>query len=255
MSSAHMQAGHIGVDRLSDMLADASRVVFFGGAGVSTESGIPDFRSAGGLYTLHAGGARPPEYMLSHSCWRDHPADFYAFYRENMLYPQAEPNGAHTALARLEDAGTLRAVVTQNIDGLHQRAGSRTVHELHGSVLRNRCVLCGAQYPMETILTSTGIPRCEADGGIIKPDVVLYEEGLDPDVMDAAVRDISSADVLVVGGTSLNVYPAAGLLDYFRGQHLVLINKSATPADHRAELVIHEAIGEVLTQAVDMALS
>ena len=242
------------VDELSSILAGASRAVFFGGAGVSTESGIPDFRSATGLYTTHAGGAYPPEYMLSHSCWRDRPEDFYEFYRATMLHPEARPNAAHTALARLEEAGRLAAVVTQNIDGLHQMAGSRTVHEVHGSVLRNRCTGCGRSYPVEAIADSTGIPRCDDCGGIIKPEVVLYEEGLDMDVMAAAMEAIGRADVLIVGGTSLNVYPAAGLLDYFRGGPLVLVNKSATPADRRADLVVHDSIGAVLGAATDEAL-
>ncbi|WP_316668870.1 NAD-dependent protein deacylase [uncultured Propionibacterium sp.] len=243
------------VDELSSILAGARRAVFFGGAGVSTESGIPDFRSATGLYTTRAGGQYPPEYMLSHGCWRDRPEDFYAFYRANMLHPDARPNAAHRALARLEEAGGLAAVVTQNIDGLHQLAGSKTVHEVHGSVLRNRCVDCGARYPVETIVASTGIPRCTDCRGIIKPEVVLYEEGLDMAVMSAAMEAISRADVLIVGGTSLNVYPAAGLLDYFRGSPLVLINRSATPADSRADLVVHDSIGAVLGAATDAALA
>ncbi|ARO12885.1 NAD-dependent protein deacylase [Propionibacterium freudenreichii] len=241
-------------DQLSRILAPADHVVFFGGAGVSTESGIPDFRSATGLYKTQSGGEFPPEYMLSHSCWADHPEDFYAFYRKNMLHPEAKPNAAHYALARLEKAGRLTAVVTQNIDGLHQMAGSQKVFELHGSVLRNHCVDCHRSYPVEAIEQSTGIPRCTVCNGIIKPDVVLYEEGLDPDVMDGATRAIMAADVLIVGGTSLNVYPAAGLLEYYRGDKLVLINKSATPADNRAQLVIHDSIGKVLGQAVDEVL-
>lgn len=239
------------VAELNRILAGARRIVFFGGAGVSTESGIPDFRSATGLYSLPTGGERPPEYMLSHSCWRDHPADFYDFYRTHMLHPQAKPNRAHLALATLERIGTLSAVVTQNIDGLHQLAGSRTVYEVHGSVLRNHCVDCGRSYPVEVIAESEAIPPCTACGGIIKPDVVLYEEGLDMAVMDAAARAISAADVLIVGGTSLNVYPAAGLIDYFQADHLVLINRSATPADRQAELVIHDSIASVLGDAVD----
>lgn len=242
-------------DELSAILARSSRAVFFGGAGVSTESGIPDFRSSTGLYTTHAGGQYPPEYMLSHSCWRDRPEDFYAFYRATMLHPEARPNAAHRALARLEAAGKLAAVVTQNIDGLHQMAGSQTVHEVHGSVLRNRCVSCGQRYPVETIIESTGIPRCTACQGIIKPEVVLYEESLDMDVMSAAIEAMSRADALIVGGTSLNVYPAAGLIDTFRGGPLVLVNKSATPADARADLVIHDSIGAVLGAATEAALS
>lgn len=237
--------------QLNRILTGARRMVFFGGAGVSTESGIPDFRSATGLYSLAAGGERPPEYMLSHSCWRDHPADFYDFYRANMLHPQARPNRAHLALATLERIGKLSAVVTQNIDGLHQQAGSRTVHEIHGSVLRNHCVDCGHSYRVEAIAESDGIPRCTSCQGTIKPDVVLYEESLDVAVMDAAAKAIDTADVLIIGGTSLNVYPAAGLIDYFRGDHLVLVNKSTTPADRQAELVIHDSIASVLGNAVD----
>lgn len=237
--------------QLNDILTGAHRIVFFGGAGISTESGIPDFRSATGLYALQTGSACPPEYMLSHSCWRDHPGDFYAFYRAHMLHPEAEPNRAHLALATLERIGRLTAVVTQNIDGLHQLAGSRTVLELHGSVLRNHCVDCGHSWPVEVIAHSDGIPRCASCHGIVKPDVVLYGEGLDMAVMDAAVSAISAADVLIVGGTSLNVHPAAGLIDYFRGEHLVLINRSATPADRRAELVIHDSLADVLGDAVD----
>ena len=247
--------GGMSVDELSHILAGASRAVFFGGAGVSTESGIPDFRSATGLYTTHSGGQYPPEYMLSHGCWRDQPAAFYEFYRAALIHPDAKPNAAHWALARLEEAGKLAAVVTQNIDGLHQLAGSRTVHEVHGSVLRNRCTGCGRQYPLEAITSSAGIPRCEDCQGIIKPEVVLYEENLDTGVMAAAMDAISRADVLIVGGTSLNVYPAAGLLNYFLGRPLVLINKSATPADSSADLVIHDSIGAVLGAATDAALA
>lgn len=236
-------------------MAASHHIAFFGGAGVSTESGIPDFRSATGLYTLASGGDYPPEYMLSHSCWRAHPEDFYAFYRTHMLYPDAKPNPAHQALAKLEAAGRLIGVVTQNIDGLHQLAGSKKVYQVHGSVARNYCVNCGKNYPMQTILESTGIPRCTECQGIIKPDVVLYEESLDRGVIDAATRAMRNADVLIVGGTSLNVYPAAGLIDYFSGSQLVLINKTPTPADRRADLVIHEPIGQVLSTAVDEVLA
>ncbi len=241
-------------DELNEILASANRVVFFGGAGVSTESGIPDFRSATGLYKTRTGGEYPPEYMLSHSCWADHPADFYAFYRANMLHPEAKPNAAHFALARLEQAGKLTAVVTQNIDGLHQMAGSKKVFELHGSVLRNHCVNCGHSYAAQVIADAPDVPKCTECGGVIKPDVVLYEEGLDGDVMDGATRAIMAADVLVVGGTSLNVYPAAGLLQYYRGDQLVLVNKSATSADGQARLVIHDSVGKVLGEATDQVL-
>lgn len=237
------------MSELSTILAGAKKAVFFGGAGVSTESGIPDFRSSTGLYTTQAGGRRPPEYMLSHSCWASEPEDFYDFYRAHMLYPDAQPNAAHLALARLEEQGHLAAVVTQNIDGLHQAAGSKVVHELHGSVHRNFCRSCHRTYPLSFILESTGVPTCVC-GGVVKPDVVLYEEGLDPEVIDASVTAIRRADVMIVGGTSLNVYPAAGLLNYFRGDKLILINKSRTPYDSQADVVIHDGLGSVLGAAV-----
>ncbi|MDD7385152.1 MAG: NAD-dependent protein deacylase [Actinomycetaceae bacterium] len=245
--------GSAEAERLTEIVTGAQSVVFFGGAGISTESGIPDFRSDTGLYTTESGGKYPPEYMLSHSCFVEHPLDFYSFYRNKMLYPDAKPNAAHRALAALERRGTVRAVVTQNIDGLHQAAGSHTVYELHGSVHRNFCVDCGAAYTMEFIRTSSGIPRCTQCGGIIKPDVVLYEEPLDENIIDSAVAAISAADVLIVGGTSLNVYPAAGLIHYFNGSHLILINKSVTPADAAAELAIHDSLGTVLSSLVDPA--
>lgn len=240
------------IKTLQQWIDESQRIVFFGGAGVSTESGIPDFRSVDGLYNQSY--AYPPETILSHSFFAQNPEEFYRFYREKMLIRGAKPNPAHLKLAELEQAGKLTAVVTQNIDGLHQMAGSKRVYELHGSVLRNHCVDCHRSYPVEVIEQSTGIPRCTVCNGIIKPDVVLYEEGLDPDVMDGATRAIMAADVLIVGGTSLNVYPAAGLLEYYRGDKLVLINKSATPADNRAQLVIHDSIGKVLGQAVDEVL-
>lgn len=230
---------------LAEIIESAHNIVFFGGAGVSTESGIPDFRSETGLYTT-ASGKYPPEYMLSHSCFVDHPDEFFEFYREKMLYPQAQPNDAHKALAALEARGKVSAVVTQNIDGLHQMAGSQRVYELHGSVHRNYCVNCHAAYPLEFILRSSGIPQCSVCGGTVKPDVVLYEEALDQGTMMGAIDAIGFADVLIIGGTSLNVYPAAGLVNYFHGAHLVLINKSATGADNSASLVIREPIGKVL---------
>ncbi len=229
--------------RLQEIIDGAKRVVFFGGAGVSTESGIPDFRSVDGLY--HQRYAYPPETILSHSFFEVRPADFFEFYRDKLLCPNAKPNKAHRWLARLEEAGRLTGIVTQNIDGLHQAAGSRRVFELHGSVHRNHCMDCGKFFPMETILHSTGIPRCEC-GGVIKPDVVLYEEGLDDATVRGALRVLSQADVLIVAGTSLTVYPAAGFLDAFSGRHLILINRDPTPADDRAELVIHDSVGEVL---------
>ncbi len=228
---------------LQEIIDGTKRLVFFGGAGVSTESGIPDFRSVDGLYNQRY--ACPPETILSHSFFEVRPAEFFEFYRDRMLFPNAKPNKAHTWLAKFEETGRLTGVVTQNIDGLHQAAGSRRVFELHGSVHRNYCMDCGKFFPMETILHSTGIPRCEC-GGVIKPDVVLYEEGLDDATVRGALRVISQADVLIVAGTSLTVYPAAGFLDAFSGRHLILINRDPTPADGRAELVIHDKVGEVL---------
>lgn len=228
---------------LQEIIDGAKRLVFFGGAGVSTESGIPDFRSVDGLYNQRY--AYPPETILSHSFFEVRPAEFFEFYRDRMLFPNAKPNKAHTWLAKFEETGRLTGVVTQNIDGLHQAAGSRRVFELHGSVHRNYCMDCGKFFPMETILHSSGIPRCEC-GGVIKPDVVLYEEGLDDATVRGALRVISQADVLIVAGTSLTVYPAAGFLDAFSGRHLILINRDPTPADGRAELVIHDKVGEVL---------
>lgn len=230
-------------------LVDASEaIVFFGGAGVSCESGIPDFRSTDGLY--HQEYRWPPEEILSHDFFERRPEEFFRFYRDKMLYPQAEPNAAHLALARLEQAGKLKAVVTQNIDGLHQAAGSRVVYELHGSTLRNYCTRCGKFFPVSFIEDAAGVgdgvPRCDECGGIVKPDVVLYEEGLDEQTMENAVNAIRKADTLIVGGTSLAVYPAAGLLRYFRGDNLVVINKQPTSADAMANLLIHEPIGRTL---------
>ena len=231
---------------LEQWIENAQNIVFFGGAGVSTESGIPDFRSQDGLY--HQQYDYPPEEILSHSFYMKNPEEFYRFYRNKMLAPGAKPNKAHLALAKLEREGRLKAVITQNIDGLHQAAGSREVLELHGSVHRNHCLRCGKFYGLEAIENSSGIPRCSC-GGMIKPDVVLYEEGLDMDVLNRAVNYISRADVLIVGGTSLTVYPAAGLIDYYRGHKLVLINRDATALDSRADLVISGKIGEVLGEA------
>ena len=232
---------------LKKWIQESRNVVFFGGAGVSTESGIPDFRSVDGLYNQEYD--YPPETILSHSFYMRKPEEFYRFYRNKMLFPNAEPNRAHKALARLEKMGKLKAVVTQNIDGLHQKAGSREVLELHGSVLRNYCTRCGKFYGLDAILNSTGVPKCTC-GGTIKPDVVLYEEGLDQETIEKSVKYIANADVLIIGGTSLTVYPAAGLIDYYRGHKLVLINKSVTPMDNRADLVISGPIGEVLGDAV-----
>ena len=229
---------------LQQMVDESSRIVFFGGAGVSTESGIPDFRSTDGLY--HQKYDWPPETILSRTFFDRMPEEFYRFYRDKMLPLKAEPNAAHWKLAELEQAGKLIAVVTQNIDGLHTKAGSKQVYELHGSIWRNHCMRCGKSYNPAYIRDSKGIPLC-ACGGKIKPDVVLYEEGLDDEVVSGAVHAIRSADMLIVAGTSLTVYPAAGLLRYFRGRHLALINRDATPYDDMAELVIHEKVGEVLS--------
>jgi NAD-dependent deacetylase len=230
------------VDLLEQWIRESSNVVFFGGAGVSTESGIPDFRSVDGLYNQQYD--YPPETIISHSFYRRNPEEFYRFYKNKMLFPDAQPNAAHKALAKLEQQGTVRAVITQNIDGLHQAAGSREVLELHGSVHRNYCTRCGKFYGLSDILGMDGVPHCTC-GGIIKPDVVLYEEGLDQDTLRKAVHYIQEAEILIIGGTSLTVYPAAGLIDYYRGKKLVLINKSVTPMDDRADLVINEPIGAV----------
>ena len=234
-----------GLTTLQTWLDESRNAVFFGGAGVSTESGIPDFRSVDGLY--HQKYDWPPEEILSHTFFQRRPEEFYRFYREKMICLDAKPNPAHLALAKLEQAGKLRSIVTQNIDGLHQMAGSKRVWELHGSVHRNRCTKCGAFYEVERILHSEGVPRCSC-GGIIKPEVVLYEEPLDAYVMEQAVRDIQNADVLIIGGTSLAVYPAAGLVRYYRGNRLVLINKSPTPYDAHADLLLSDPIGSIFEQ-------
>lgn len=233
------------IAKLKEWIDGSKNIVFFGGAGVSTESGIPDFRSVDGLYNQKYDW--PPETILSHTFFMRQTAEFYRFYRDKMLCLSAKPNAAHLKLAELEKQGKLRAVITQNIDGLHQAAGSREVLELHGSVLRNFCMRCHRSFPVDAIANSTGIPTCSC-GGTVKPDVVLYEEGLDNHTISASVNYISRADILIIGGTSLAVYPAAGLIDYYRNNKLVLINKSATPADRRADLVIHAPIGEVLSQ-------
>lgn len=230
-------------EELRKMVQESSKIVFFGGAGVSTESGIPDFRSVDGLYNQKYD--YPPEVMLSHGFFESHTERFFDFYRDKMLYLNAKPNAAHKKLAELERDGKLLAVVTQNIDGLHQKAGSKNVFELHGSVHRNYCTKCHKFYDVNYIKDSKGIPRCEC-GGIVKPDVVLYEEGLDQNVIRGAVDAIRRADMLIIGGTSLAVYPAAGLIDYYRGNRLVLINKSVTPMDSSANIVINGSIGEVL---------
>lgn len=233
------------VKKLKELIEGTDNIVFFGGAGVSTESGIPDFRSTDGLY--HQEWKYPPEVILSHTFYESNPAEFFRFYRAKMLAPDAKPNAAHLKLAEWEAQGKLRAIVTQNIDNLHQLAGSRRVYELHGSVHRNYCEKCGKFHSFEFILNSTGVPRCEC-GGTVKPDVVLYEEGLDQATIQGAVQAIADADVLIIGGTSLNVYPAAGLINYYRGSKLVLVNKSAVARDLTAGLVIRDPIGEVFSQ-------
>ena len=233
------------IERLREMVAESDNIVFFGGAGVSTESGIPDFRSVDGLY--HQEYDYPPETILSHTFYMQNTSEFYRFYRKKMLCLDAEPNAAHKKLAELERAGKLKAVITQNIDGLHQAAGSRHVLELHGSVHRNYCKSCGRLFDAEYIQKSKNCPICKSCGGDIKPDVVLYEEGLDDETMRQSIRFISQADMLIVGGTSLAVYPAAGLIDYYRGSKLVLINTSTTPFDHRADLRVEGKIGEVFS--------
>lgn len=233
------------VRKLQEIIDDSRRIVFFGGAGVSTESGIPDFRSAEGIYHQHYKYA--PEQVVSHSFFKAHPDVFYEFYKEKMMCLEAEPNAAHRKLAQLEEAGRLTAVITQNIDGLHQKAGSKKVYELHGSIHRNYCQKCGRFYNAAFVKEAPGIPRCGC-GGIIKPDVVLYEESLDSMTIEKSVRAIAEADTLIIGGTSLVVYPAAGFIDYFRGRHLVVINKSATAREVGAELSISAPIGEILGQ-------
>lgn len=231
------------IAKLQEIIDDSENIVFFGGAGVSTESGIPDFRSADGIY--HQQYRYSPEQIVSHSFFVRNTEAFYEFYKDKMMFLEAKPNAAHLKLAQLEAEGKLKAVITQNIDGLHQAAGSKTVWELHGSIHRNYCQKCGKFYDASYVKHADGVPRCEC-GGLIKPDVVLYEEGLDPGVIDHSIRAIREADTLIIGGTSLVVYPAAGFIDYFRGKHLVVINKSATAKEVRAELTIAAPIGEVM---------
>lgn len=231
---------------LQEIIDASNEIVFFGGAGVSTESGIPDFRSVDGLYNQKYD--YPPEEILSHTFFVNNTAEFYKFYRDKMLCPNAKPNAAHYKLAQLEIAGKLKAVITQNIDGLHQAAGSKNVYELHGSTLRNYCTGCGKSFPFEYILNSDGIPLCDECSSVIKPDVVLYEEALDSDTIKGAVNAIANADCLIVAGTSLTVYPAAGFIRYFNGKHFVLINMAETPMDNSADLVIHGKVGAVLSK-------
>ena len=234
------------IRELQKIIDEHDNIVFFGGAGVSTESGIPDFRSVDGLYNMKY--KYPPETMLSHTFFVRHTEDFFDFYRDKVLALNAKPNAAHLKLAELEKAGKLKAVITQNIDGLHQAAGSRVVYELHGSIHRNYCVRCHTFHDGRYIAMTKGVPKCDRCGGVMKPDVVLYEEGLDDDVVSGAIRAIAAAQVIIVGGTSLVVYPAAGLLRYFHGDKIVLINKGETSISHSADLVITEPIGQVLSQ-------
>ncbi len=233
------------IQKLKEMVRESDNIVFFGGAGVSTESGIPDFRSVDGLY--HQEWAYPPETILSHSFFEKHPDEYYRFHRAKLVIENVQPNAAHKKLAELEAEGKLRAVITQNIDGLHQAAGSKNVLELHGSILRAYCSRCGKPHSADVMNYGTGIPRCEC-GGVIRPDIVLYEEPLDQDIMSSAISYIRHADVMIIGGTSLNVYPAAGLINYYRGNKLVLVNLGETPYDGYADLVIHEKIGKVFSQ-------
>ncbi len=239
------------INQLKLIIKDSSNIVFFGGAGVSTESNIPDFRSTNGIYKTKNNYSHSPEIMLSHSFFIRHTEDFFDFYKAKMIYKEAKPNDAHIALAKLENMGKLKAVITQNIDGLHQMAGSKNVLELHGSVLRNYCMKCNKGFNLEYVMDSKElIPHCSECDGVIKPDVVLYEEALDMNIMENAIRHIREADTLIVGGTSLIVYPAAGLIEYFNGKNLVLINKEATSFDNKADLVINDSIGKVLKSII-----
>lgn len=238
------------IEKLKAIIKESNNIVFFGGAGVSTESNIPDFRSSSGIYSTESSLKYPPEMILSHSFFKSHTEDFYDFYKTKMIYKDAKPNDAHLALAELERQGKVKAVITQNIDGLHQMAGSKNVLELHGSVYRNYCTECYKFFDLNYILESTNIPRCDECNGIVKPDVVLYEESLDMEVLEKALKYIHEADVLIVGGTSLTVYPAAGLVGYYIGDKLILINKSQTQYDRRAALTFNESIGKVLKQVI-----
>jgi NAD-dependent deacetylase len=240
------------IAKLQTMVQASERIVFFGGAGTSTESGIPDFRSADGLYHTSSGMKYPPEVILSRDFFYMHTEDFYAYYKEHLIHTEAKPNPAHHALVKLEEQGKLSAIVTQNIDSLHQLAGSSNVLELHGSVHRNYCLNCDRFHSLEEVLSLPGtVPRCVDCGGLVKPDVVLYQEGLDMDVLESAIHHIQRADMLIVAGTSLTVHPAAGLVRYYRGDRFVLINKSSTPYDNKADVVIRDSIGKVLAQIVD----
>ncbi|MGI6279243.1 MAG: NAD-dependent protein deacylase [Acutalibacteraceae bacterium] len=237
----------IKVSKLRDIINSSNNIVFFGGAGVSTESNIPDFRSTGGLYAERVGNkGLSPEEMLSHSFFMSNTEDFYDYYKNKMIYKDAQPNNAHLALAKLEQMGKLKAVITQNIDGLHQKAGSKEVLELHGSVYRNHCMNCQKFFALDYVLKSNGVPKCDRCGGTLKPDVVLYKESLDMDILNKSIQYIKNAEVLIVAGTSLTVYPAAGLINYYSGDKLVLINKTPTPYDNLANLVLNDSIGETL---------
>ena len=231
--------------KLKEIISNSNNIVFFGGAGVSTESGIPDFRSVDGLYNQKY--KYPPERIISHTYYRHYPEEFFEFYKDKMIFTDAKPNAAHIRLAELEQEGKLKAVITQNIDGLHQLAGSKEVLELHGSIHRNYCERCHAFYDLDYVVRADGVPRCTC-GGVVKPDVVLYEEGLDNKTLQKSIHYIQQAEVLIIGGTSLVVYPAAGLIDYFKGKYLVVINKSSTSRDTNADLVIQDSIGKVFSQ-------
>lgn len=238
------------LEQLTQILKESNNIVFFGGAGVSTESGIPDFRSSTGLFNEKLNMTFTPEQLVSHSFYMRYPEQFFNFYKEKLIYENAKPNAGHLALTKLEEMGKLKAIVTQNIDGLHQAAGSKNVFELHGSIHRNYCTKCNSFYDLDFIIKSNGVPTCNKCGGTVKPDVVLYEEGLDESVIKGAVNAISKADTLIIGGTSLVVYPAAGLIDYFKGNNLILINKSSTSADKKSNLVINDSIHKVLSEVI-----
>lgn len=245
-----MEVDNVTIEKLREVIDGSDNIVFFGGAGVSTESNIPDFRSAAGLYTTSKNSKYPPEYMLSHTCYKKDTEDFFEFYKSKMIYTEAKPNLAHIALSELEKRGKLKAIITQNIDGLHQLAGSENVLELHGSIHRNYCTKCNKFFDLKYMLENQGISICDQCGGIVKPDVVLYEESLNMDVLDRAIKYIRKADVLIVGGTSLMVYPAASLVEYYRGSKLILINKSETHYDNRALLNFNDSIGKVLSSII-----
>lgn len=239
-------------EQLKKLINENDNIVFFGGAGVSTESNIPDFRSENGIYNAVNQYGYPPETMLSHSFFISHTDIFFDYLKKTLIYPEAKPNYAHIGLAKLEEIGKLKAVITQNIDNLHQMAGSKAVYELHGTLYKNYCIKCHKKFDINYVMESDGIPHCDKCGGIVRPDVVLYEEGLDGQTLYASVNAIENADILIVGGTSLNVYPAAGLIDYYKGNNLVLINKSTTPYDRRANLIIRESIGKVFKEILNL---